>query len=220
MRLVLATIVLLSCAPLGAHDFWIEPSTFRGTELIAALRVGEHFDGELLAPSRLRIASFTIRTRSGERPLGEEPMTVDGPAVIAYRGQPTTHEISAARFARFLEEEGIRGIEHDGGMQRERFYRFAKALVNDGPIDTKFGWRFELVRAGEGFQLLYEQKPIRGVTVFALSRDGKRLSARTDAKGMVRFNLGKGVWLVKATHVVRAADATWESLWASMTFER
>lgn len=219
MRLALAIILLLSCAPLGAHDFWIEPSTYRGSELVAMLRVGEHFEGEWIAPSRLRIESFVLRTRSGERAVGDDLVTVDGPAVLAYRGEPTTHELPAAKFVQFLREEGIEGIEHDDGVQRERFYRFAKSIVNDGAIDTKFGWRFELVRVGDAFELLHEQRPIAGVMVFAISRDGRQLSARTDAHGKVRFDLGKGVWLVKATHVVRAPDA-WESLWASMTFER
>jgi uncharacterized GH25 family protein len=58
----------------------------------------------------------------------------------------------------------------------------------------------------------------------ALHQSGETLaSIRTDAAGRVRVPLSRsGVWLVKAVHMIPApagADADWESIWASLTFE-
>lgn len=233
MRLALALILLVSCAPLCAHDFWIEPSAFRpaaGATIAAALRVGEHFKGEPVPRRTPRIASFIVRDARGEREVhgveNRHPagvLRIDGPAVIGYRGKPYPHEISAAKFAEFLREEGIGNVRPRGeGVQRERFQRFAKSIVGSATADTRLGWPFELVRDGDRFQLLHEQKPLRGAMVFALSRDGRRMSARTDANGFVAFALTPGVWLIKAVHVVASGDGgyDWDSYWASLTLER
>jgi hypothetical protein len=61
--------------------------------------------------------------------------------------------------------------------------------------------------------------------VVALNEDDPdaRLAARSDFDGRVVFRPGRtGRWLVKAVHMVPAppeADADWESVWASVTFE-
>ena len=76
-----------------------------------------------------------------------------------------------------------------------------------------------------GATLYFENKPLAGALVTAIARDdGARISARTDAKGRVKLALPhNGVWLVKSTYLVTAAPDSgvdWESLWASVTFER
>jgi hypothetical protein len=49
------------------------------------------------------------------------------------------------------------------------------------------------------------------------------LATRTDAAGAFSLTLReRGVWLVKAVHMVKAgwfSRADWQSLWASLTFE-
>jgi uncharacterized GH25 family protein len=90
-------------------------------------------------------------------------------------------------------------------------------------VPRPFGWRFELVPDANGFQLLFEQKPLANALVVAMSPEGRHLTGRTDTNGHVSFELGQGVWLLKSTHVLPAPKGSaydWESLWASITFER
>lgn len=240
MRTLLPLIALLAVAftePVCAHDFWIEPSTFRpaaGRTFTAALRVGEDLEGAAVPRRSTRIESFVVRDADGERavngienrdPAGFVQMGEAGGAVIAYRGKASEHELPSDRFARFLEEEGIRGIKPDDGLQRERFFRFAKSIVGSGTsiAEKPFGWRLELVPSGDRFQLLFEGKPLRDALVSAISRRHPRIEKRTDANGFVTFDLSGGMWLIKSTHVVAAPKESgfdWESLWASLTFER
>ena len=51
-----------------------------------------------------------------------------------------------------------------------------------------------------------------------------KLTMRTDSQGRVSFPLQRaGMWLIKAVHMMAApagSGADWESIWASLTFER
>jgi hypothetical protein len=233
--------VLLAPAAL-AHDFWIEPSTFRpatATTFTASLRVGESFEGETVPRRPARIVTFAVRNAAGEQPVNgfanQDPagyVRVDqaGTAVIGYRSTPYPHEVSRSTFEKFLAEEGIANVRVTGTRQRERYQRFAKAFVEiGGPArDARtsvpsFGFPFELMLDGDVVRVMYENKPLPGAHVAAISRDGKRLSGRSDANGEATLKLGKGVWLIKSVHVVPApggADYDWDSLWASITLER
>lgn len=222
-----------------AHDFWIEPSTFRpaaGTTFTTSLRVGEHFEGDPVPRRSPRIESFIVRDASGQRPVngfeGQDPAgfvqsSEAGVAVIGYRSKANPHEISKEKFLQFLREEGVQGLKVREGKQRERFFRFAKAVVQVGspaePAGAPLGFRFELVPLDASrFQLIYDQKPLSDTLITAISRSGKQLTARTDANGTVAFSLAPGVWLLKATHVLPSTDPDfhWDSLWASLTLER
>ena len=142
--------------------------------------------------------------------------------------------------ARFLQEEGLERFAPNG-KYRERFFRYAKTVIGGGqailPVhsqgkqaclpSTRFGFRLELVPACDlsSMQLFFENKPLAGALVTAIARDdAARVSARTDAKGRVTLPLPhNGVWLVKSTWLVAAPPGSgfdWESLWASVTFER
>jgi uncharacterized GH25 family protein len=206
--LVLAMIAL----PLAAHDFWIEPSSFRparGEALTASLRVGEKFHGDPIE-------------RDGIEFVERGPLTV-----IGYRSA-SFGKVSLPRekFDTYLEEEGLRIQARTNGLQRERYLRFAKAVAGSGPIEeaTSLGWRFELVPLSESrFQLLYEGQPLRDSLVVAISRSGNRVEQRTNAEGTVSLELPRGTWLVKSVHMIPAPARSgfdWESLWASLTFEK
>ncbi|MCR4332364.1 MAG: DUF4198 domain-containing protein, partial [Sulfuricaulis sp.] len=96
------------------------------------------------------------------------------------------------------------------------------------------GLRIELVAekspyAGNGtipFRLLYENRPLAGALVVAFNKAAPldKLKARTDRDGRVVFNIQRpGIWLVTAVHMIpapRGSDAQWESIWASLSFER
>jgi uncharacterized GH25 family protein len=237
---VLAFIVLLAVRA-QAHDFWIEPSSFRpelGETFTASLYVGQDFAGDPVPRSTSLLDSFVVRDAAGERavngfenqdPAGFVRVDEAGTAVIGYRSKPSPLEITPEKFAQFLREEGIRGVDVPNKPHRVHFYRFAKTIVQAGKatpaLATKpFGYRLELVPLdATHYQLLFERKPLPGAQVMAIARDEERkLSARTDANGRVTLDLPRGVWLVKAVHLVRApatANVEWESLWASLTFE-
>jgi hypothetical protein len=233
-------LILALLAPAAlAHDFWIEPSTYRpapAATVTASLRVGMDFAGDPVARSSTLIDSFVVRDASGERPVNgfenQDPagiIRVTGPAVIGYRSKGSMLEQTPEKFAQFLREEGLLHVvpAPPARGHRERFTRYAKALVGPYAPAKPFGWRFELVPLGtpSSLRLLFEQKPLAGALVTAIARDDDaRVSARTDRQGKVTLALPHdGVWLVKATHLVAAAPgsgAEWESLWASVTFER
>jgi len=237
VRTALTLILLLSCAPLGAHDFWIEPTTFRpaaGETIGVALRVGEGFAGDPVPRDPEHLASFVVRDAAGERnvdgvpyedPAGEVAIDKAGTAIIGYRSSGSSLELPREKFEKYLRDEGAEGLIVRDGIQRERFYRYAKSIVGSGAVTKPLGYRLELIPSTDlsRFQLLFEGKPLPNALVFALSRDGKHLTARTDRAGRVVFALDEGVWLIKSTRIAAApADSgfDWESLWASLTFER
>ncbi len=237
-------ILLIACfaASVHAHDFWIEPSSFRPAlkeTFTASLFVGQDFAGDPVPRSARLLDSFVVRDAAGERavngfenqdPAGFVRIDEAGTAVLGYRSKPSLLETTPEKFAQFLREEGIRGVAVPNKPHREHFYRFAKALVQAGKpspaIAAKpLGYRLELVPLDAShYQVLFERKPLAGVLVTAIARDEeKKVTARTDANGRATLELPRGVWLVKAVHLVKApasANVEWESLWASLTFER
>src|SRR5688572_5817091 len=89
-RLSLAIALVLCTKPASAHDFWIEPSTFRpapGTVVAAALRVGVNLQGDPVPRLPMHIDRFVLRSHRGETPLagiaGENPA---GTAVVRESG--------------------------------------------------------------------------------------------------------------------------------------
>ena len=232
MRVARLALLVFVASAAYAHDFWIEPSAFHpaaGKVLSASLRVGQDFLGDPVPRSTQLIDAFVVRDAKGEHDVmgfeNQDPagfVRYDGPAVIGYRSKGSLLEGSPEKFAKFLKEEGLERFAPNG-KYRERFFRYAKTILGDR--DTRFGYRLELVTDANGATLYFENKPLAGALVTAIARDdGARISARTDAKGRVKLALPhNGVWLVKSTYLVTAAPDSgvdWESLWASVTFER
>ena len=101
------------------------------------------------------------------------------------------------------------------------------------PVGHVSGFRYDIVPESDPWrsgplrvQLLFEEKAAAGVLVTAVHRDdpNARVKVRTDAHGRATLNLPKGgVWLIKSVYMVAApkdSGVDWESLWASVTFER
>jgi uncharacterized GH25 family protein len=171
-RSVSLAIVFLCVQSLQAHDFWIEPTTFRpGSREAVAIRLmqGEHFRGEAVARNEKRIERFVVSDGSGQRPVdgtnGDEPAgriqrTAPGLSIVGYRTHPLRHgSMAAPKFESYLREEGLERIidlrAARGDAMRpgtERFSRSAKALIlqpgNGGArFDEPLGLRFEIVPA-------------------------------------------------------------------------
>lgn len=243
-----------------AHDFWIEPGSFAprsGAAITVALRVGEDFAGEKMPRTRARIVKFADWGPSGEVDIpgqeGIDPaglLRVERPGwhVLGYRSNHARVELEAAKFEKYLKEEGLERIielrrqrGENGKPAREAYSRAAKCLIHvDGAGSTGWeretGFALELVpekapsalAAGDELpvRLLFEGKPLEGALLTALEKSdpqGARVSVRSDADGRAKLRLARGgTWLIKSTHMVRAPkqlDADWESFWASLTFE-
>lgn len=183
----------------------------------------------------------------GAEPAGVARLDQPGLHVVGYRSRHSFSRLGPEKFDRYLREQGLERIietraevGETGKPVREAFSRCAKALVEVGPgaggDDRVLGFRLELVAernpyalgAGEKLpvRLLFEGKPLAGALVVFVNHDDpdKAQSFRTDLNGRVEGTISAGgLWMVKVVHMVRPAgnlDADWESLWASLTFER
>ena len=245
-RFIVSFLLSVMALPAGAHDLWIEPSTFTpasGDVVALRLKVGEGFEGETVPRRTGRIERFFARSATGEVEVagqdGHDPagvLTVHGAGttVVAYRSRPLRIELDAQKFESYLREEGL---EHVIAARRARgesskrgveiYSRAVKSLLHSGsgsPVDEMLGLRLEMIRRGESFQVLFEGKPLPAALVVAVRRGAAddALRMRSDGTGTVTFSgLAKGEWLVKTVHMIPApasVDADWESLWTSTTF--
>jgi uncharacterized GH25 family protein len=257
IRRLFILCLALAAPAASAHDFWLEPSTFApktGQNFTVSLLVGQNVAGDAVPRSSTLIDSFTVRDGGGQHavngfenqdPAGLLRLDRPGLAVIGYRSKPYALQLDAAKFEQFLREEGEERISalrarrgESGKPDRERFFRYAKAIVaangdRRGDFATPLGYRLELVPEANPLtspavkvKVLFENEPLAGAQVVAMFRDDPsiRVVTRTDARGRAQLALGRaGVWLVKSVRVVAAppgSGADWESLWASLIFER
>jgi uncharacterized GH25 family protein len=167
-----ALAAALLASPLRAHDFWIEPSSFRpqvGETVSARLWVGPTLQSAEPFPrfSKL-IVTFALFAGSSETPLtgrdGEDPAgTVrierTGLQWIGYRSRDYPVSIEAAKFEEYLRQEGLEAIAEvrtrrgeTGKPAREVFSRAAKALIEAGApgpkasgYDRNLGFTLELL---------------------------------------------------------------------------
>jgi uncharacterized GH25 family protein len=163
LRSALAIALFAIAARAGAHDFWIEPSTFRpavGEDFTVSLRVGEHFRGELVPRDDRRIKRFFIVSSFGDAPLpglpGSDPagfakLDTPGVAVIGYRSDWTPVTLEAEKFEKYLADEGLDRVLAERGKRgehgkpgREVFSRSAKSIVFAGPRGREFDRRLGL----------------------------------------------------------------------------
>ena len=241
-----------------AHDFWIEPESFRpavGQKVPVHLYVGMDFKGDPAPYIPEWFERYVYVNAQGEKPVpglpgddpaGTVPITAAGLTVIGYRSTKFSVTFdTAAEFEKYLIKEGLErnlALLNKGqpsqGKITENYSRCAKALVMNGtaatPADRVLDFRIELVAekspyAGGGpvpFRLLYENRPLAGALVVAFNKAAPldKLKARTDQEGRVTFDIKRrGTWLVTAVHMIpapRGANAQWESIWASLSFER
>jgi len=193
-----------------AHDFWIEPETFfptKGLPLRLRLFVGHDATQEKPASieERGRDSGHLLRfvvvgpdgaTREivgidGRRPAGYLRVETAGPHVVAYESRPRVSILAAARFERYLREEGLETIVAERARRRETqragveaYSRCAKTLIAsstpaaddaraatttgdtvraiDPPIDREIGLPLELVRERAGEPA---KGPIEGTSV-------------------------------------------------------
>jgi len=137
-------------------------------------------------------------------------------------------------------EHDARGLPRDG--IREVYFRYAKSLVAvgaGGGADRFMGMPFELIALTNPytqtpgdmrFELRFVEKPLpdAALHIFHRATDGTvdNIRLRTDAAGVVTVPSAKpGFYMVNAIHILPASPrmehllgASWQSLWASMTY--
>jgi len=150
---------------LAAHDFWLEPSSFRpavDTRVDVQLVVGEHLVGELVARKEKRILSFVafdpagreekVLGLDGKAPAGLWKARAPGLHVLGYQSVGTEIELEADKFERYLIEEGLETVVADRKARGESaakglelYARCAKTFVVAQPLkgtasEPEIGW--------------------------------------------------------------------------------
>ncbi len=259
---LLAVLLVAAPASVGrAHDYWLQPATFTpavGQRIALTLHVGDHFASEgergyQKKPTlsfRLHCAGGTIdlaaSAREGDRPVARFACPRAGTCVAALERDAHLITLGAAKFNRYLKEEGLAAVLAERKKRgeadrpgRERYRRYLKCLLRAGGTgdDTwkkPAGHKLEIVpltdptglKAGQALKLriVFDGKPLAGATVTAYSRVGKAVrtrSALTSAAGEASFTLDSGPCLVRLVHMRRATgdrEADWHSFWAALTF--
>lgn len=185
-QLCVALACLTGSAAL-AHDFWIEPQSFRPAvqeNVPIVLRVGEDFTGtsQPLIPRWFSDYAATGPSGTqqvvgyiGDDPAGSFKPDAPGNWVIGYRSTQAFVEIEPAKFNQYLEKEGLEWViaarEQSGDAKsnaRELYSRCAKSLVRagnesaQGGFDTVLGYRLELIPERDPYELAPgDELPVR-----------------------------------------------------------
>lgn len=168
-RSSLVLIMWLLTNVASAHDFWVEPASYRpalGTELSVRLRIGDAFAGLAYRRNPEHIKGFFLIGPGGKKPVdgapGSEPagsVRIDEPGllIVGYHSAQTMLELEAKRFEAYLKEEEFTHVLRARAQQRrskqpgrEAFSRYAKAMLMSGPsaergFDRILGFALELV---------------------------------------------------------------------------
>ncbi|HEX6642696.1 MAG TPA: DUF4198 domain-containing protein [Thermoanaerobaculia bacterium] len=196
-------LCLVASRFLFAHDLWIEPSSFRpavGDRVSAALRVGQHLQGDPMPRIPSLVERFVLVSANGESELlgraGADPaglvlVNAPGPQWLGYQSHAYPVTLEAKKFEDYLKEEGLERIVaarakkgQSSAVGKERFYRCAKALLNvaggKGSADTPLRFTLELVPRGNPYALkvgeklpvtlLYRGKPLANALVVAMNK--------------------------------------------------
>ncbi|MCG6871591.1 MAG: DUF4198 domain-containing protein [Gammaproteobacteria bacterium] len=164
-------VALLVCQTCSAHEFWIEPSSYRpapGDTLSLRLLVGVGVVGDALANIPEWYTRFEARGPEGpgkvEGDLGDEPagrlrISAAGTWLVGYQSTIRRAEIPVAKFNTYLHDAGLDRIAklraergHQQRVGREAYTRFAKTLVhtpgapfNPEMAGARFGFELEIV---------------------------------------------------------------------------
>ena len=211
--------------------------------------LGENRLSEVLCVSsagELPISEFRV---DGKSLTFDFQSAAPGSHVIALGTRPRTVRMRAEDFEDYLAEEGLTGIaamRKDLGETSapavERYVKWAKAVVDVGDgAGTGILWAES---AGQAFEILPlvnpnrvqpggmlrlrvlldgEPLPFVSVTGARASGPAREISASTDERGEAAVMVtAPGRWYVRAIHMIRLEgdpEVSWESYWATMSFE-
>jgi len=236
LRRMPAVLMFLATAPIAAaHDFWLEPSSFRpplGQKLELELIVGERFSGDRVLRDGTRILSFVATGATAEKGAQEKILGFDGktPAgifrpkapgllLVGYQSNGTAIEIEAPKFESYLREEGLDGAAAERQRRGENASKGREVYARWAGWDRVLGFPIEIVPeqnpctlpkdAELPVRVLFQGKPLANALVGCMPKQDptQEVRLRTDAEGRVRFapKLG-GAHLLRAVHMVRAPE--------------
>lgn len=191
----LVLLASLWVSSVSAHEFWIEPESYRlqpGDALLAATRTGTDFAGgsapfvdawfvslQLFNAVDDQMGGTAITGRAGDVPAIRVSATQPGLNILTYHSSNSRIEyVGWKKFATFLHKEGVswvidqhrrRGLrEHD---IIEVYTRYAKSLVQvgsivPGDIDRRTGMPYEIVVNGNPYDQSRRPTADLSVTVF------------------------------------------------------
>jgi uncharacterized GH25 family protein len=170
LKKLFAACAFAVATPLVAHDFWIEPTSFRpdvGSVVGLSLRVGQGFRGDPVPLNPDKIVKFATVSPAGTEtpvdgapgrdPAGRARVTERGFVVAGYRSSPSSLELPADKFEAYLKDEGLEKVSEVRARRgdsekpsKEIFSRCAKALLDAGGagaagFDRSLGFRLELI---------------------------------------------------------------------------
>jgi len=171
------------CAQALAHDFWIEPETFRakpGVRVPLRVYVGQNFAGDSIPFFPDRFERYVSVGPAGEQAipgvLGDDPAgavtgAVPGLYLLALRTKPDKVSFDTSEeFERYLHAEGLernlarhRERHKPGKIIHETYFRCAKSLLAVGNIrsdatDKALGLPLELIVENNPHQLWADRK--------------------------------------------------------------
>lgn len=198
-RGILTAVVLALPFAAPAHEFWIEPhfySVAPGSEMVAALRVGESFGGVEQAYLPRNFDRFDLDCGDGAEPVegrpGDRPAMVvtapqDGLCVVIHqtRDYRLTYRdwesfvafVEHKAFDTALSDHAARGLPQSGFT--ERYSRYAKSLiaVGDGAgSDREAGLETEILAGANP----YTGDMSGGMPVQVLYRGAPRVNAQVE----------------------------------------
>ncbi len=166
LLILLATLVPI---PAGAHEYWIEPASFRpavGRKVPLRLYVGQDFRGESQIFLPQLFDRYAVVGPGSEHPVtgtaGDDPAGHFTPAqpglhvVVFHSNLATVNFDNRAEFERYLDKEGLEHVRSlpeyeqlvNRKIIRERYSRNAKSLITVGTsteTDRVVGLPLELI---------------------------------------------------------------------------
>jgi uncharacterized GH25 family protein len=251
-------IAALPATPVPAHEFWIAPESGEispGQPIVADLMVGKMFKGEPYPYLSNRFRALTV-TVGGETSKiaghdGDIPAILkiaERPGLYVIANQTVAFRLTYDDWSKFRDYLALEGLDKFADLHRERglpesgfaerYIRYAKALVQVGPVaasdaDVRIGMPFELVAEDNPYSprvellrvsLIWRGVPVANHQISIFRNDGvvTRTTAITDTAGLASIPLpGGGEYLLNAVYLEPVDDApvVWESHWASMSFK-
>lgn len=263
MKKTIAIIsVILISSIVFAHEYVMLAYKYKvqkGDTLEVHLFVADGFNIQLERPlQKEAIQKFELISKNGTTdlllhqadqtlPIVNTKVDFDGLGLIHMERDYARISLATKKFKEYIKEDHLENISvgNDAAtkMQRERYTRYLKILVQSGKDTTSdlykktIGQNFEIVLLQNPYllhkgnvlqaKILFMGKPLVNKIITARNRIGNEntmvATSRTDAKGICTFKLlRKGEWFIHATHMIPCLDKTdsdWESFWASYSFE-
>ena len=211
-RRVMAAIALLPwlAATAAAHNFWIEPSTYRREKagpVTFSLRVGVGFEGDAVPRDKSRIERFVVAGPKGDKDVvgldGEDPAGLlrledEGLYVVAYRSLRRAITLEAKKFEAYLADEGLDDVlawrkEHGEAAKdgNEVYSRAAKSVVRVGadPSDASSPNAKAVASFDRVFDFPFELVP-ESDPLLARSGDSLKVRVLVDGKPAEKILVG------------------------------